>query len=197
MTIVIIDNYDSFTFNLVQRFGELDDTLDIQVFRNDKVSLEQIEKLAPSHLILSPGPCTPDEAGVSVDCVKHFSGRIPLLGVCLGHQSIGAATGGKVVAAEKLMHGTTDQIYHDGSGLFDGLSNPMIATRYHSLMIEPSTLHPDLVVSAWCYDRPQVKTIMAIRHRTLPLYGLQFHPESFLTEEGPTLLNNFLVSTVE
>ena len=190
--ILIIDNYDSFTYNLVQRLGEIDRNLDVQVFRNDKISLDEIEKAAPTHLIISPGPCTPTEAGISVDCVRHFDGKIPLLGVCLGHQSIGQATGGKIVRAQRLMHGKTDQIFHDGTGLFEGLPSPIIATRYHSLVIAPETLHPDFAVCAWADAPDGGREIMGIRHRSHATFGLQFHPESFLTELGPKLLRRFL-----
>ncbi len=190
--IVLIDNYDSFTYNLVQRLGEIDDSLDIRVYRNDQVTIDQIRRLAPSHLIISPGPCTPSEAGVSVDCVREFASQIPLLGVCLGHQSIGQATGGTIVRARHLMHGKTDQIHHDDQGLFAGLPNPFTATRYHSLVIQPDTLSDDFVVSAWADAPDGEREIMAIRHRRFPLEGWQFHPESFLTECGHELLRRFL-----
>ena len=192
LMIVIIDNYDSFTYNLVQRLGEIDPSLDVRVFRNNKTTPDEILDLQPSHLILSPGPCTPTEAGISVACVTHFAGKIPLLGVCLGHQSIGQATGGKIVRAKQLMHGKTDRIYHDDSGLFNGLPNPIIATRYHSLVIEPETLNPDYVVCAWADAPDGGREIMGIRHHTQPVFGLQFHPESFLTEQGSELLGRFL-----
>ena len=190
--IVIVDNYDSFTYNLVQRIGEIDSTLDVRVFRNDKTTAEQIAELNPSHLILSPGPSTPNEAGISMNCVTHFSGRVPLLGVCLGHQSIGQATGAKIVRAKQLMHGKTDRIIHNSSGIFEGLPNPLVATRYHSLVIEPETLHEDFEVTAWADAPDGGREIMGIQHRTLPVYGLQFHPESFLTEQGHQLLSQFL-----
>ncbi|QDU96160.1 anthranilate synthase component II [Lignipirellula cremea] len=190
--ILVIDNYDSFTYNLVQRLGEIDPTLSIKVFRNDKITVEQIEAMAPSHLIISPGPCTPNEAGVSVACAEHFMGKLPILGVCLGHQSIGQATGGTIVRALRLMHGKTDQIHHDGKGLFADLPNPFIATRYHSLVIQPDTLNPDFEVSAWADAPDGSREIMGIRHREHPMEGWQFHPESFLTECGPTLLGRFL-----
>ena len=194
--ILIIDNYDSFTYNLVQRLGEMDRNLDVRVFRNDCISIEQIEALQPSHLIISPGPCTPTEAGISVACVQHFHGRLPLLGVCLGHQSIGQATGGKIVRAKQLMHGKVDRIHHNSSGLFAGLPSPIIATRYHSLVIEPSTLSDEFEVCAWA-DAPEgEREIMGIRHREFPTFGLQFHPESFLTDEGPHLLRRFLETSV-
>lgn len=190
--ILIIDNYDSFTYNLVQRLGEIDPSLDIRVFRNDQISVEQIEALAPSHVIVSPGPCTPSEAGISVPCIQKLQGKVPLLGVCLGHQSIGQATGGVIVRAKRLMHGKTDEIFHDGQGLFAGLPSPLIATRYHSLVIRPDTLHPDFVVTAWANGPDGEREIMGVRHKTLPIEGLQFHPESFLTADGPHMLRQFL-----
>jgi len=189
--VVVIDNYDSFTYNLVQRLGEIDPDIDIRVFRNDELTIDQIDELSPGRLLVSPGPCTPSEAGISVDCVRHFAGRIPVLGVCLGHQSIGQSLGGKIVRAPELMHGKTDRIHHDNEGLFAGLDNPFVATRYHSLVIEPSTLPDDLVVSAWT-DTGGERQIMGVRHRTYALEGWQFHPESFLTEPGIELLRRFL-----
>jgi anthranilate synthase component 2 len=191
--IVLIDNYDSFTYNLVQRLGEIDPALDLRVFRNDEITVEEIKKLQPSHLIISPGPCTPSEAGISCDCVTHFSGRLPLLGVCLGHQSIGQATGGKIVRAKRLMHGKVDRIFHNGRDLFEGLPNPFEATRYHSLVIEPSTLSPDFEVTAWAEAPDGGREIMGVRHKTHPTFGLQFHPESFLTQGGVEILRNFLM----
>jgi anthranilate synthase/aminodeoxychorismate synthase-like glutamine amidotransferase len=190
--ILLLDNYDSFTYNLVQRLGEVDPSLDLQVVRNDRITLDEIESLAPSHLIISPGPCTPNEAGISVACVERFAGKLPLLGVCLGHQSIGQATGGTIVRAKRLMHGKTDQIYHDSRGLFAGLPNPFVATRYHSLVIQPDTIHPDFEISAWCDAPDGQREVMAIHHRNYPLIGLQFHPESFLTAHGPELLKRFI-----
>jgi anthranilate synthase/aminodeoxychorismate synthase-like glutamine amidotransferase len=190
--IVLIDNYDSFTYNLVQRLGEIDSSLDIQVHRNDQITCDEIAALKPSQIIVSPGPCTPTEAGISVECIQRFMGKVPLLGVCLGHQSIGQATGGVIVRAKRLMHGKTDQMHHDGQGLFAGLPNPLTATRYHSLVIRPDTLHPDLIVSAWADAPDGSREIMAIRHKSLPLLGVQFHPESFLTEHGHDMLRNFL-----
>ena len=189
--VVVIDNYDSFTYNLVQRLGEIDPAIEIRVFRNDELSVPQIDSLSPDRLIVSPGPCTPTEAGISVDCVKHFAGQIPLLGVCLGHQSIGQAFGGKIVRAPELMHGKTDRITHDGLGLFAQLDNPFIATRYHSLVVEPQSLPDELVVSAWT-DTGGQRQIMGIRHAEYKLEGWQFHPESFLTECGHELLRRFL-----
>lgn len=190
--IVIVDNYDSFTYNLVQRLGEIDSTLDVRVFRNNKTTPEQIAGLNPTHLILSPGPCTPNEAGISMACVDRFAGVVPLLGVCLGHQSIGQATGSTIVRAKQLMHGKTDRIFHSNQGLFEGLPNPLIATRYHSLVIEPDTLSDEFEVCAWADAPDGGREIMGIQHREYPVFGLQFHPESFLTEQGPDLLQRFL-----
>ena len=190
--ILLIDNYDSFTYNLVQRLGELDPSLDLEVHRNDKITLEEIESKRPSHLIVSPGPCTPDEAGISVPCIQRFAGQIPILGVCLGHQSIGQAFGAKIVRADRLMHGKTDQIHHDNRGVFAGLENPFRATRYHSLVIQPDTLSDAFEVSAWSVSPDGSRVIMGIRHKSQPVLGLQFHPESFLTDCGPTLLARFL-----
>ncbi len=196
--ILVVDNYDSFTYNLVQRLGEIDPSLAVEVHRNDKITADEIERKAPSHLIISPGPCTPDEAGISMECVRRFAGRMPILGVCLGHQAIGQAFGATIVRADRLMHGKTDQIHHDGRGLFEGLEDPFIATRYHSLVIRPDTLCDQFDVCAWSLspaaepDSPPESVIMGIRHREYPLYGLQFHPESFLTDRGPTLLKRFL-----
>lgn len=189
--ILIIDNYDSFTYNLVQRLGEIDATLDMQVVRNDQITPDEIAERDPARLIISPGPCTPREAGISVECARRFAGRIPLLGVCLGHQSIAEAFGAKVVKAGRLMHGKTDMIHHDGSGLMRGLENPFCATRYHSLIVHPDTLPDDLLVCAWSDDNGN-REIMGIRHREYPLFGLQFHPESFLTDRGSQLLRQFL-----
>ena len=189
--VIVIDNYDSFTYNLVQRLGEIDPSVDIRVFRNDELSVEEIDALSPSRMLVSPGPCTPNEAGISIECVKHFAGRIPLLGVCLGHQSIGQAFGGEIVRAPELMHGKTDRIEHDDDGLFAKLDNPFVATRYHSLVIEPSTLPSELRVSAWT-DTGGERQIMGIRHTKFQLEGWQFHPESFLTEPGIELLRRFL-----
>ncbi len=190
--ILILDNYDSFTYNLVQRLGEIDPSLQIEVHRNDQISPDEIEARGPSHLIISPGPCTPNEAGVSVSCVEHLAGKLPILGVCLGHQSIGQATGGKIVRAERLMHGKTDDIHHDNRGLFAGLPNPFRATRYHSLVIQPGTLSEQFEVSAWAEADGLEREIMAIRHKQLPIEGWQFHPESFLTESGSELLRRFI-----
>jgi len=194
--ILLLDNYDSFTYNLVQRLGELDPSLEIEVHRNDKITAEEIEAKKPSHLIISPGPCTPNEAGISLHCAGRFAGKLPILGVCLGHQSIGQSTGGTIVRAKRLMHGKTDNIHHDGKGLFLGLPNPFVATRYHSLVIQPDTLNPDFVVTAWADGPNDEREIMGIRHKELPIEGLQFHPESFLTEQGPQILQRFLEMSV-
>jgi anthranilate synthase/aminodeoxychorismate synthase-like glutamine amidotransferase len=190
--ILLIDNYDSFTYNLVQRLGEIDPALDLEVHRNDQITLEAIEAKNASHLIISPGPCTPSEAGISCACVSHFAGRMPILGVCLGHQAIGQATGAEIVRAARLMHGKVDRIHHNGEGLFAGLPNPFEATRYHSLVIRPGTLSDEFEVSAWSELADGGREIMAIRHRRQPLYGVQFHPESFLTEGGTEILRHFL-----
>ncbi len=187
--LLMIDNYDSFTYNLVQYLGELGET--VQVFRNDEISLEQIEALAPDRLVISPGPCTPNEAGISVAAIQRFAGKIPILGVCLGHQSIGQAYGGKIVHASQLMHGKTSDIRHTGSGVFRGLPDPLTATRYHSLVIEKKTLPACLEVTAWSEDGE----IMGVRHRELKVEGVQFHPESILTQRGHDLLANFLKVT--
>lgn len=184
--IIIIDNYDSFTYNLVQQIGAFGERM--EVFRNDKVSIEEIEEKMPDHIIISPGPCTPKEAGISNDIIKNFSGKIPILGVCLGHQCIAYTYGADVVRARRLMHGKTSMIKHDGKTIYKGLSNPFVATRYHSLIIKEDTLPDFLEVTARADD----DEIMGIRHKEYPLEGVQFHPESFLTEEGPRLLKNFL-----
>ena len=187
--ILLIDNYDSFTYNLVQRLGEMDPNIDLRVERNDHITLEQIAELKPTHIIISPGPCTPKEAGISNDVLKRFAPTVPILGVCLGHQCIGHTFGGQVIRNWRVMHGKTSPIHHDDSGVFRGLSNPFEATRYHSLVIQRETFqHPDFVVTAWTDENE----IMGVRHKTWPLHGVQFHPESFLTAEGPKLLRNFL-----
>ena len=189
--LLMIDNYDSFTYNLVQYFGELG--ADVQVFRNDKISIAEIERLAPDQLVVSPGPCTPNEAGISVEAIRYFAGKIPILGVCLGHQSIGQCFGGKIVHAKAIMHGKTSMIHHDNQGVFSGLTNPFEATRYHSLVIEPASLPECLQVTAWTNDENgQLDEIMGVRHKTLPVEGVQFHPESILTEHGHEMLQNFL-----
>lgn len=182
----MIDNYDSFTYNLVQYLGELGE--DVRVFRNDEIELGQIEEMAPQRIVVSPGPCTPNEAGVSVPLIEAFAGKIPILGVCLGHQSIGQAFGGRIVHATMLMHGKTSPVHHEGKGVFRGLPNPLIATRYHSLVIDRASMPDCLEVTAWTDDG----TIMGVRHKTLPVEGVQFHPESILTERGHDLLKNFL-----
>jgi anthranilate synthase component 2 len=194
--ILLIDNYDSFTYNLVQRLGEIDPSLDLVVKRNDEISIDDIARLQPSHLIVSPGPCTPTEAGISCAAISRYIGKLPILGVCLGHQSIGQATGGTIVRAERLMHGKTDMIHHDGTGLFVGLQNPFQATRYHSLVIKPGTLRDDFLVNAWAEGPNGQPEIMGIRHKRFPVYGLQFHPESFLTLCGSDILRQFLASSV-
>jgi len=190
--IQIIDNYDSFTYNLVQRLGEIDSQLDIRVDRNDEITVDEILQRRPDRIIISPGPCTPNEAGISVECAQRLAGKFPLLGVCLGHQSIGQAYGAKIVRADRLMHGKTDLIHHTGSPLFAGLDNPFQATRYHSLLIQQGTLPDELEVTAWCEAPDGSQEIMAVCHRELPLFGLQFHPESFLTHAGVDILTNFL-----
>ena len=187
--ILIIDNYDSFTYNLVQRFGELDPHLPIEVFRNDQVSVEHVEALKPDHIVISPGPCTPREAGISNDILLRFAKTTPIFGVCLGHQCIGHTFGGEVVRNYRIMHGKTSPIFHDGRGVFRGLTNPFEATRYHSLVIRRDTFqNPDFEISAWTAENE----IMGVRHKTWPLHGVQFHPESFLTAAGPRLLRNFV-----
>lgn len=192
--ILLIDNYDSFTWNLVQRLGEIDPAARVEVHRNDRIGTDEIAARAPTHLVISPGPCTPDEAGISCDVVRRFAGRMPILGVCLGHQSIGQVFGGRIVRAGRLMHGKVDSIEHTGQGLFAGLPSPIEATRYHSLVIDPPTLPRDFEVDAWSTAPDGTREIMAIRHRTLPVYGVQFHPESFLTPAGYDLLRAFLAT---
>jgi len=184
--VLIIDNYDSFTYNLVQYLGELG--AEVEVYRNDRITVAEVRELAPSHLVISPGPCTPTEAGISVEAVRALAGTLPILGVCLGHQSIGEAFGGRVVAAKTLMHGKTSMIHHDAKGLFASLPNPFEATRYHSLAVERASLPAELEVTAWTDDGE----IMGLRHRTLAVEGVQFHPESILTAVGKQLLHNFL-----
>jgi anthranilate synthase/aminodeoxychorismate synthase-like glutamine amidotransferase len=190
--ILLIDNYDSFTWNLVQRFGEIAPNVAVEVHRNDRITGDEIAARGPSHLVISPGPCTPDEAGVSCDAVRRFAGRIPILGVCLGHQSIGQVFGGTIVRAKQLMHGKVDRIEHAGRGLFAGLPSPIEATRYHSLVIDPPTLPRDFEIDAWSTAPDGSREIMAIHHRSMPVYGVQFHPESFLTPSGYDLLRAFL-----
>jgi anthranilate synthase component 2 len=191
MKVVMVDNYDSFTYNLVQYFGELG--AEVVVVRNDQVSIADIAALNPDKIVISPGPCTPKEAGVSVETILHFAGKIPLLGVCLGHQSIGYAFGGNIIHAKQIMHGKTSPVYHSDTGVFKGLSNPFTATRYHSLVIEQSTLPECLEVTAWTQDENGgIDEIMGVRHKTLDIEGVQFHPESILTQHGHDLLRNFL-----
>ena len=192
--LLMIDNYDSFTYNLVQYFGELGE--DVRVFRNDKISLQEIEDLNPARIVISPGPCTPNEAGISIDIIDHFQGKLPLLGVCLGHQCIGQAFGGRVVHAKEIMHGKTSDIYHNNTDLFCGLTVPFTATRYHSLVVELETLPEVLEVTAWTKTAAgEIEEIMGLRHKTLPVFGVQFHPESILTTSGHDLLQNFLELT--
>ena len=189
--ILLIDNYDSFTYNLVQYFGQLGAQVD--VCRNDTVTIPDISALRPSHLVISPGPCTPNEAGISLDAIRMFAGKIPILGVCLGHQTIAQAFGGTVIRARQVMHGKTSLIGHDGKGVFRGLNNPLTVTRYHSLLVEESSLPAEFEVSAWTLpDAGGAREIMGLRHRSLPVEGVQFHPESILSEQGLELLANFL-----
>lgn len=189
--LLMIDNYDSFTYNLVQYFGELG--ADVHVYRNDQITVEQIEKLSPQYLVISPGPCSPTEAGISVEAIQHFAGKIPILGVCLGHQSIGQAFGGRIVHASSIMHGKTSMIYHHDRGVFKGLENPFEATRYHSLVIEKASLPECLEVTAWTQqDNGEMDEIMGVKHKTLAVEGIQFHPESILTAHGHAMLRNFL-----
>jgi len=188
--LLMIDNYDSFTFNLVQYFGELG--ADVRVHRNDEISIEEIEAMAPDHLVISPGPCTPNEAGISVAAIKHFAGKLPILGVCLGHQSIGQAFGGRIIHARAVMHGKTSPIYHADAGVFADLPNPFEATRYHSLVIDKATLPDCLEITAWTQQGDAMDEIMGVRHKTLDIQGVQFHPESILTEHGHQMLKNFL-----
>ncbi len=191
--ILMIDNYDSFTYNLVQYFGELG--ADVKVVRNDEITVEEIAALAPEKIVLSPGPCTPSEAGVSIDTIKTFAGKIPLLGVCLGHQSIGQALGGKVIRAPFVMHGKTSPVYHNNKGVFAGLKNPFQATRYHSLVIEKESIPESLEITAWTQNEDgSMAEIMGVKHKTLALEGVQFHPESILTEHGHDMLRNFLTA---
>jgi anthranilate synthase component 2 len=184
--LLMIDNYDSFTYNLVQYLGELGQ--DVRVYRNDQITVEEVERLKPTHIVVSPGPCTPNEAGISVETITKLGGKIPLLGVCLGHQSIGAAFGGNIIRAKQLMHGKTSMIHHANKGIFKGLPNPFEATRYHSLVIERETIPDCLEITAWTDDGE----IMGVRHKTLNVEGVQFHPESILTQHGHEMLANFL-----
>lgn len=189
--LLMIDNYDSFTYNLVQYFGELG--ADVQVFRNDQITLDEAIKLNPERIVISPGPCTPNEAGISLEMIKYFAGKVPLLGVCLGHQSIGQAFGGKIVHAREIMHGKTSMIHHKDLGVFKGLENPFEATRYHSLVIEKDSLPDCLEITAWTEnEKGELDEIMGVRHKTLDVEGVQFHPESILTQHGHDMLKNFL-----
>ncbi len=187
--IFVLDNYDSFTYNLVQYIGELG--AEVCVYRNDQTTVSDIEALRPERIVISPGPCTPQEAGISIDVIRHFAGRVPILGVCLGHQAIGEAFGGKVIRARNLMHGKTSSVEHDGKSIFSGIPSPMIATRYHSLIVEEKSLPADLEISATCRDRDGTRVIMGLRHRKFAVEGVQFHPESVLTEQGRQIVRNF------
>jgi anthranilate synthase/aminodeoxychorismate synthase-like glutamine amidotransferase len=188
--VFVLDNYDSFTYNLVQYLGELG--AEVEVRRNDQVSIAEIEALRPERIVISPGPCTPADAGISVELIRHFAGKVPVLGVCLGHQAIGEAFGGKVVRAKNIMHGKTSRVEHDGKTIFKGLESPMTATRYHSLIVADDHLPPELEVSAHTVERDGTQVIMGLRHRKFPVEGVQFHPESVLTDEGKKLVRNFL-----
>ncbi|KLN97556.1 aminodeoxychorismate synthase component II [Moellerella wisconsensis] len=188
--LLLIDNYDSFTYNLYQYFCELD--VEVVVKRNDEITLVDIEQLAPTHIVISPGPCTPNEAGISLEVIKHFAGEIPILGICLGHQAIGQAFGASVVQAREVMHGKTSAIHHNQQGVFKGLNRPLTVTRYHSLVVAAETLPAAFEVTAWSLNNGDIDEIMGIRHKTLPIEGVQFHPESILSEQGHLLLSNFL-----
>jgi anthranilate synthase/aminodeoxychorismate synthase-like glutamine amidotransferase len=190
--VFVLDNYDSFTYNLVQYLGELG--AEVEVRRNDQVSIAEIEALRPERIVISPGPCTPTDAGISVELIRHFAGKVPVLGVCLGHQAIGEAFGGKVVRAKNIMHGKTSRVEHDGKTIFKGLESPMTATRYHSLIVADKDLPSELEVSAHTVERDGTRVIMGLRHRKFPVEGVQFHPESVLTDEGKKLVANFLKS---
>lgn len=192
--LLMIDNYDSFTYNVVQYLAELG--ADVKVFRNDEITVEEIEAMAPDQLVISPGPCTPNEAGVSVAAINHFAGKLPILGICLGHQSIGQAFGGDIVRAGQVMHGKISKVYHRDTGVFKGLDNPFDATRYHSLVIDKASLPDCLEITAWTQNEDgSIDEIMGVRHKTLDIEGVQFHPESILTQQGHELLNNFLQRT--
>jgi len=193
--IFVLDNYDSFTYNLVQYIGEAGH--EVVVRRNDQTTLEEIEQLAPERIVVSPGPCTPQEAGISIDVIRHFAGKVPVLGVCLGHQAIGAAFGGNVIRAANLMHGKTSEVEHDGRTIFRGLPSLITATRYHSLIVEEKSLPEELEISAWCYERDGTRVIMGLRHRRHEIEGVQFHPESVLTSSGKQIVRNFLPSCSE
>lgn len=188
--VFVLDNYDSFTYNLVQYLGEMGEKVEVR--RNDQISCQEIEKLNPSHIVISPGPCTPQKAGISIQLLKYFAGKKPVLGVCLGHQAIGAAFGGRVIRADKVMHGKVSRVKHDGKSIFQNVPNPMIATRYHSLIVSEKNLPKDLEVSAETQETDGTRVIMGLRHRRFPIEGVQFHPESVLTDSGKLLLRNFL-----
>jgi anthranilate synthase/aminodeoxychorismate synthase-like glutamine amidotransferase len=188
--VFVLDNYDSFTYNLVQYLGELG--AEVVVRRNDQITVDELETMAPERIVVSPGPCTPQDAGISIDLIRHFAGKVPVLGVCLGHQALGAAFGGKVVRASHLMHGKTSQVEHDGKTIFAGLPSPMTATRYHSLIVQEKGLPEELEVSAYATERDGTRTIMGLRHKEFPVEGVQFHPESVLTDAGKNLVKNFL-----
>jgi anthranilate synthase/aminodeoxychorismate synthase-like glutamine amidotransferase len=188
--VFVLDNYDSFTYNLVQYLGELG--ADVEVRRNDQVTVAEVEAMRPERIVVSPGPCTPQEAGISIELIRHFTGKLPVLGVCLGHQALGAAFGGNVIRAKNLMHGKTSQVEHDGRTIFRGVASPMTATRYHSLIVAEDQLPAELEVSAWTRDADGTRVIMGLRHRKFPVEGVQFHPESVLTAEGKKLVGNFL-----
>jgi anthranilate synthase/aminodeoxychorismate synthase-like glutamine amidotransferase len=188
--VFVLDNYDSFTYNLVQYLGELG--AEVVVGRNDQVSVAEVEAMHPERILLSPGPCTPQEAGISIELVRHFAGKVPVLGVCLGHQAIGAAFGGEIVRAPKLMHGKTSEVQHDGRTIFKDLRSPMTATRYHSLIVQEKSLPQDLEISAYATENGGSRVIMGLRHKQFPVEGVQFHPESVLTGEGKKLIGNFL-----
>ncbi|HZU43752.1 MAG TPA: aminodeoxychorismate/anthranilate synthase component II [Terriglobales bacterium] len=188
--VFVLDNYDSFTYNLVQYLGELGETIEVR--RNDRVTVSDVEELRPERILLSPGPCTPQEAGISIELIRRFSGKVPVLGVCLGHQAIGAAFGGKIIRAPKLMHGKTSEVMHDGKTIFRNLPSPLTATRYHSLIVEEKSLPQELEISARTTDSDGSQVIMGLRHRHHPVEGVQFHPESVLTSEGKHLIQNFL-----
>jgi len=188
--VFVLDNYDSFTYNLVQYIGELG--AEVEVRRNDQITVAEIEKMRPERIVISPGPCTPQDAGISIELIRHFAGKVPLLGVCLGHQAIGAAFGGQVIRAKNLMHGKTSQVEHDGKTIFRGLKSPMTATRYHSLIVSEDGLPSDLEISAHTKEKDGTRVIMGLRHRKFPVEGVQFHPESVLTVEGKKLVANFL-----
>jgi anthranilate synthase/aminodeoxychorismate synthase-like glutamine amidotransferase len=188
--VFVLDNYDSFTYNLVQYLGELGE--EVVVRRNDQVSVEEIEALRPARIVLSPGPCTPQEAGISIDLIRHFAGKLPILGVCLGHQAIGAAFGGNIIRARNLMHGKTSLVEHDGRTIFRGVPSPITCTRYHSLIVDEETLPPELEITARAVERDGSTVIMGVRHRRVPIEGVQFHPESVLTQSGKQMVANFL-----